>query len=141
MSPQFHRSSASLKLRIKLLCNGTYTHFKGRGCSVPFMKPRSGVPAEINRYQIPKQQKGALWSTTNLKVVIIIRSSSHQLYKHSEIIGMHFKIQSQHAAILWSKHPLNTPPISGSVNEQSFVVPLSLCTEFIISLASIDTDS
>jgi len=57
----------------------------GKGRRTPVTHPRCGVPAEINRYQIPKKQKGAWWATTNFKITIIIRSFSHQFYKHFEI--------------------------------------------------------
>ena len=88
-----HRSPSSLQWPMMLLCKGTYaTHFKGQGVQYPRHALRSGVPAEINRYQIPKHQKGALWTTTNFKVTIFIRSPSHQFYKNFEIsiIGMNF---------------------------------------------------
>ena len=64
---------------------------RARGAvSLAVMHTRSGVPAEINRYQIPKHQKGALRVTTNFQVTIIIRSPSHQLYKHTSILSMHY---------------------------------------------------
>jgi len=64
---------------MKLLCKGIYAPIsKGKVGSAPVMHPRFGVPAEINRYQIPKRQKGALWATVDFKVTIIIRSPYHQ---------------------------------------------------------------
>ena len=75
IQPPFHCFPASLKLPIMLLRKSTYTPLsKGKGGSAPIMHPRSGVLAEINRYQIPKHQKGVLWTTTNFKVTITIRS-------------------------------------------------------------------
>jgi len=56
----------------------------GKEGSDPVMHPRSGVPAEMNRNQIPKHQKDTLWAATNFKVTIIIRCPQHQFCKHFE---------------------------------------------------------
>jgi len=65
---------------------------KRKGCSAPSCTPfrRPCWDKSVSNHK--KDQKGALWATTNFKVTIIIRSPSHQFYKHFEIsiIGMNF---------------------------------------------------
>ena len=64
----FHRSPASLKFPMMLLCKGTYAlHFKEQRKQCPRHAPRSCVPAEINRYQIPKLQKDAFLGNYELQ--------------------------------------------------------------------------